>query len=236
MKKLLFIFSILFYSFLCSAQKYEYPILPGTSEWKKLENYQQMLDVCQIPEKKLKSMSTDELIQTCLDFPISVSYYAFNNMYEGVDNLTANFNGLQELLIRKDNAKSLSKLIDEIDINNIVNSKELAVEKKGFEITKIALIETLLTLPEVLENVNNETVKLIMDKAYDNLIIKEQKPDFFSSYSVESSALLLGVTVNIMINDSLTVRNYKSILKSGNILKKERLNELKKSYINLRLN
>lgn len=49
---------------------YNYPIKPGTSEWKTLTSHDQMQRVCQIPDATLKSMSTTDLIETCLNYPL----------------------------------------------------------------------------------------------------------------------------------------------------------------------
>jgi len=236
MKKLLVLIPILFYSLLCSAQKYEYPILPGTPEWQKLEGYQDMLKACQIPEDKLKSMNTDELLQTCLDFPISISFYAFDNMYEGVDNLTPNFNGLRELLDRKDNVLSLYRLLIKVNIDDLISNKYLSKREKGKQITRIALIETFLTLPEILHNMTNDQAEIIIDKVYDNLVKKEMNKEYFSKYSLESSALLLGEGLNKVTETSSITRDYKSILRSGKILNQETLIYLKKHYKSIRFN
>ena len=38
---------------------YRYPVRPGTAEWASLENHQDKVDACQIPEDILSSMSTE---------------------------------------------------------------------------------------------------------------------------------------------------------------------------------
>ena len=45
---------------------YDYPIKPGTEEWKGFTSTQEMIEVCQIPESILKNMSTSDLLDVCL--------------------------------------------------------------------------------------------------------------------------------------------------------------------------
>lgn len=43
---------------------YEFPVVPNTKEWESFRTRQAMLDVCQIPEDKLQSMTTGALLET----------------------------------------------------------------------------------------------------------------------------------------------------------------------------
>lgn len=48
---------------------YDYPIKPGTTEWEKLVNAQEKISVCQIPPSILSTLTTEELVNTCLRYP-----------------------------------------------------------------------------------------------------------------------------------------------------------------------
>ena len=81
---------------------YEYPVLPGTSEWVALGTYQNRLASCQIPEDTLQKLSTDALVQTILNYPFKMNLYAYEDLQKGYERLRAHFNGLQELEYRED--------------------------------------------------------------------------------------------------------------------------------------
>lgn len=49
---------------------YNFPVRPGTEEWKKLKSGDEMAAVCNIPEAVLKNLSTQALVNTCLDYPL----------------------------------------------------------------------------------------------------------------------------------------------------------------------
>jgi hypothetical protein len=48
---------------------YDYPVKPGTAEWKALGSHVEMLKVCQIPDSNLTRMSTADLLETVLNYP-----------------------------------------------------------------------------------------------------------------------------------------------------------------------
>ncbi len=81
---------------------YDFPIKPGTKEWKALSSHDKMVEACQIPENILKKMSTEGLIETCLNYPLVGGMFASNNIQSGFNSIVSKFNGLQELLQRKD--------------------------------------------------------------------------------------------------------------------------------------
>ena len=49
---------------------YRYPIIPGTESWNALRNHQQMVDACQIPEDVISKMTTSELNETIIAYPL----------------------------------------------------------------------------------------------------------------------------------------------------------------------
>jgi hypothetical protein len=52
--KLLCLF-LLCVSFSIQGQVYNFPVKPGTPEWGKLNSYQEMIEVCRVPEKLLST-------------------------------------------------------------------------------------------------------------------------------------------------------------------------------------
>lgn len=54
---------------------YTFPVKPGTSEWNELIDHTQMVEACKIPEDLLHNMTTDELIETVLNYPLLMEIY-----------------------------------------------------------------------------------------------------------------------------------------------------------------
>ena len=81
---------------------YEYPIIPGTEEWKDLQSQTEKVQACQIPNKKLKSISTEGLLETLLTYPLILDYGAFNLQQDGFERIKSENNGFDELYGRTD--------------------------------------------------------------------------------------------------------------------------------------
>ena len=87
-----------------------YSVLPGSEEWKSLQTGQEMWNVCQLPEEMLNELSTEELIEACMEFPMAYDFIAADSERKGIDFAIKHFNGLSELASREDAA---GKLIEE---------------------------------------------------------------------------------------------------------------------------
>ena len=87
---------------------YQYPVQPGTEEWAAFESRVEMAEACQIPQDVLERLSTDALLQTVLDYPLLPEMLMFYRTPEecaaevGFWHIADSFNGLQELMGRRD--------------------------------------------------------------------------------------------------------------------------------------
>jgi len=107
---ILFLYAILLVSYFCAVPlngqhkdgPYDYPIKPGTTKWNLLRTESERREACLIPDSILYTMSTPDLFESCLDYPLLYGYYIFNFAQEGFNLTVTTFNGLQELLKRKD--------------------------------------------------------------------------------------------------------------------------------------
>ncbi len=90
---------------------YRYPLVPGTDEWDMLPDHQTMCDACQIPENVLKSLTTEQLVETILYYPLLCDMYAYDTFTDGVNEMTSHFNGILELLDRTDYANEASNIL-----------------------------------------------------------------------------------------------------------------------------
>jgi hypothetical protein len=84
------------------ADAYVYPVLPGTAEWKAMASVAERVEACQIPTATLKTLSTDALIDSWVNFPFAFDLYASSNFQRGMGFWMNNFSGLQELSLRND--------------------------------------------------------------------------------------------------------------------------------------
>lgn len=83
-------------------EPYLYPVTPGSDEWDNFDTIYEMIEACEIPEDMLKSMTTEALSQTVLNYPLLMDLLASNNARKGFEAMLSNFNGLRELSKRTD--------------------------------------------------------------------------------------------------------------------------------------
>ena len=122
---------------------WNYPIKPGTEEWEKLDTYKARLDAYNIPSDILVSISTKELVNTCLSYPEWRLIYTRNTYCAGLAYVGSIFNGFGELLNRTEAADILLakyKLIDPTKID-----KKWSLAEQGRYTFNITYIELLLS-------------------------------------------------------------------------------------------
>lgn len=56
-------------------QGYEYPVTPVDKEWGEFSSHQEMLDHCQLPEECVKAMTTEQLFDTVLKYPLLIDIF-----------------------------------------------------------------------------------------------------------------------------------------------------------------
>ncbi len=94
-------------------EAYQYPVVPGMEEWKKLNSLQEKAEACQIPEDILGDMTTEALIETVVNYPLFINVFAYDNKKTGLEHVKDYFNGLQELYERDDAIEKMEIYIGE---------------------------------------------------------------------------------------------------------------------------
>ena len=118
--------------------EWDYPVKPGMEEWKEFQSTQEMIDACQIPDNILSSLSTENLTDICLQYPLIINVFVFDNMNVGLDAFFDEFNGIRELYKRKEVSKELLKRYYEM-MQNVSFLCSAAPDKGNFMIPVSAL-------------------------------------------------------------------------------------------------
>lgn len=112
MKRLFLLLCLLFpFTFTLTAQVYTFPVQPGSAAWNSFTTHQQMVEACQIPSDILATMPTQDLVETCLHYPLLIDCFAYDNDTLGIRAVSHQFNGFAALLKREDAATSLSSIL-----------------------------------------------------------------------------------------------------------------------------
>jgi hypothetical protein len=118
--------------------KWDYPIKPGSSQWRSFKTTNEMIQVCQIPEDVLKKLTTEELIRVCMNYPLLRDYTSSNSPYIGIMSTMKISNGFAELVKRKDSSKALLAFYKNENVDNIINIKDKA--GYGFDFCALELV------------------------------------------------------------------------------------------------
>lgn len=83
-------------------EAYQYPIQLRTPEWAALSTREERLAASHVDEAILASMTTTALIETVLNYPMLADIYAFNSIQDGIEHVSVDFRGIEELSRRDD--------------------------------------------------------------------------------------------------------------------------------------
>lgn len=201
MKKLFPTFLMALLSIAANSQDskpYKFPILPGTAKWAAFKTHDEMLKACQLPNEYLKTSSTAAMAQTCLDYPLFNDFLAYNSYQQGIEAVITGFNGLQELLRRKDNAQVLLEVYRKMALGDAkINQASLSLKLIG--------IECLLLKEEVIKNNTPADLTMLAEQAYKKLQDREKVKDIAGPVNKVSTSFLLGNTMKRMNAKSFEV-------------------------------
>ena len=168
-----------------SGRVFEFPDI----QWTLLDTYSQKLAACQIPDSLISQISTDELVEICMEFPLLLDAYAFQTPLIGLQTMISRFNGFKELLARKDNCCCLFNYLKANDIR-LIEYARMDKADIGRKTLIYTLSEYLLSFDEILENSSEALSKEISHFAYGMIEDKENVNSIFSMNSLSASAYL----------------------------------------------
>ena len=158
---------------------FSFDSITAPNVWSQYQSLEEMLEACQIPEDKLKSMSTDELIEVCMSHPLHFIYSAYNNELRGADVIIRNFNGFSELARRTDAAGKLLNFYDEIFSESVQQDPSFIGRSDISHIGFIELYIASKALPSLYEDDNLIKLEKISDKILSQKI-ETKRADLFS--------------------------------------------------------
>ena len=82
--------------------RYQYPVTLLDEEWTNYCTTAERYVACQIPKEILTNLSTKELLELVIDFPLLINMYVYNSCEDGIKEIAKYFNGMNELLTRYD--------------------------------------------------------------------------------------------------------------------------------------
>lgn len=174
---------------------YDYPIKPGTSSWNQLTDHSKMIEASQIPDDVLKKLTTNELIETVLNYPLLMDIYAYDTLQQGFDVVSKTFNGIQELFQREDAA---NKLIEKYQHMDVAKDAKTVTSKKIFDLSNM---EIILRQNEIQKKLNKTEIEKLEKEVENKYLQKQAQKNIYGLTAASSYSILAekqGISVGTM--------------------------------------
>ena len=187
---------------------WDYPVKPGMEEWKLFQSNEEKVRACQIPEEIISSLTTEELTDLCLKYPLIYDIFAFNNINAGLDKLFSDFNGIRELNKRDDASNLINRYNDKVQSFSFLDGTAPEIEKGGF-VVSVSILEVLLSRVEMHKDSQKEILKSLV-AGYE---AKFRYVDYFKGLGFKTNLYSRGHV--ILKIDKSSIDSENSILFSG---------------------
>lgn len=171
-------------------RKYEFPVKPGSDAWRSFTTHKQMVEATKLPEKIATSLTTKALLETCLDYPLLGDIMLHNSPQRGLEMATRNFNGLQQLMERKDVTLHAGNVYQKLLATDI--DKLSTLDEKGKLTFQLSFIELLLSQKSVLATADKKAVEPLRSYLAKARSFKAAHTDVFSVTGYGFTMLLAG--------------------------------------------
>ncbi|MGD8779959.1 MAG: T9SS type A sorting domain-containing protein [Ignavibacteria bacterium] len=178
----------------------------------------------QIPENQLKSMTTEELIESYLESRLAFLIFAYDDLQDGFKRVYNDFNGLRELMTRNDVGVKLLNYYKNLKVNECDLNWDLIT--KARYTFKFIYAEILLSQPEIINQFSKDDVNMLLDelrKKYENKLkhsdtysLVHQTASLYTAMVISIYSKKNSIDKNLfrdLLNQSLSKKgNYKSAL------------------------
>ena len=182
-------------------QEWDYPVKPGMASWNNLVTEEERVAVLQVPESVLATLSPDDVVRLCVEFPSFGHFTAWNTPQEGFNVMLERYNILRHILLREDVGSSLIAAYKDASMTGF---RTLPYSNEFWSL-KLLYIELLLSQKEILQKITpGEKLELIT----------EARSKLMEKVSNDDSASLPGVLFSVRI--MATILDLEGYLGSAN--------------------
>ncbi len=132
-----------------------YKVLPEDAEWAEMKSYPQVIEACMLGEEVINSLSTADLLEVVLEYPLFFDIYIWNNWENSAEGMRRRLDGFVALVEREDVVECL-----------IQKYIAMGNPNEGLSIpyfNKIAYLECILSDKAVLEKMTDEQRERLLD-------------------------------------------------------------------------
>ncbi len=164
---------------------YQYPIVPGTEEWKSYEG--NIREALQIPDDVLETISTEGLLESLLNHPFFMDFIAYDSRQLGFNHLSYWSPGIGVLLRRPDFFSVILDRYQKMDMDC-----EAYYPPDYSDVFQFAFpsIEIFLAQDELINKLDSVEIHLLFETVREVNILKVDKVSYFYLEAMESTALM----------------------------------------------
>lgn len=131
--------------------------------WQQHTSLMEMQEALDLPQSLLEELTTEQLAECCIKYPLNINYMAFNNVIDGVNSVIEGFNGYKELLGRQDYATSLINEYEALSRPYVNTGAQAEVDDVSEKFERVFLENILLSdyYPEVFAGLNAQRLRSI---------------------------------------------------------------------------
>jgi hypothetical protein len=170
---------------------WDYPVKPGTAEWKAYNSPEEIYTALQVPENILKRIDTESLVQICLDYPATTIFHVCNTPQQGFEEFRKQFNGIRELMSRKDAASFLLKKYASMSLDGF--NPLWTLENQGSFVLGFYYME--LFLVQVLSSLNESERGILLQESVKKFDMKQSREDLFGGINRGSTIWVMAKTL-----------------------------------------
>ena len=195
------------FSQISTRDAYVFPIKQGTEEWAQFETIEARITSLQIPDAVLERISTEGLLETCLNYPYLTNIFFRDSYQQGLEALMAEFNGFRELFKRQDLPEAMlnkyRRQSVEMQNKNIRLQSEIEQGRLTF---RHFVLEFMLTQNAILNKLSSEQEEQLVLLGIEHIKIRQKYSDIFGA--LNSSPLHLPFAQRIMSDLEFITENF----------------------------
>lgn len=164
---------------------YSYPVIRGSAEWNKITVYDEFRRISQIPEDIVKTLTTNALLESILNYPLIGDVFVFETFQKGVDKLKENFTAFNSLIQRDDLNDILLRKYEELSSKDITSMTQYS---KGENSAKMSFIEVIIVAYNTSRELEGHDDKKLITELLKVLNKKKANPSVYALFSLSTNA------------------------------------------------
>ena len=157
-----------------------------SEKWDKIQDHTIKTKLFDLSKEKLKNISTNELIEVCLNYPLLIDMFAYNSLDEGFEAVKNQSNAFYELTLRKDSSKCLLNIYQNTTFPSKSNYDKTKQENNlelCDDLFKATSLEVIISQNVFVSQLSENELEIMAKSAKEKLSYKQNNKEIYSDNS-----------------------------------------------------